>query len=310
MEGETDKQTCLLVHDRAAKMMTALPTPQKGGKRLQYLTTEVTKSIVYTQHREIAVPTDRYKPSVLALADAVRRTCRNLYIAVHDEGATVGDHQSNGAEVTVQILRAKAALLVQQIEDRVAVDGGGLDVHGQKRSDETGDGDSHKRAKFADAAFSLLEESFLVDDSEAGKQAPKSPKLDDDAYKRRVNQVTSTDLSLHEHEDQPVSFSFENEDIECLEDYEFTFGDDEFCDDSICTDEEALKQLTFPYGKHEPVKRLTSVGVLTVSASMPADCKTLSTRFVRTWREKLNAAGEQIWLRRSLRGKGILLDGK
>jgi hypothetical protein len=33
----------------------------------------------------------------------------------------VSDHQANGAaEVTVQILRAKAGLLVQQIEDRAA----------------------------------------------------------------------------------------------------------------------------------------------------------------------------------------------
>ena len=54
--------------------------------------------------------------------------------------------------------------------------------------------------------------------------------------------MTSTDLSLYEHEDQPVSTSFENEDIECLEDNEPTFDDDEFYDESICTDEEALMQ--------------------------------------------------------------------
>lgn len=120
MEGETDKQTCLFVHDRATKMMTAIPTPQKGGKHLQYVTTEVTRFIVHTQHWEIAIRTDR-EPSVLALADAVGRTCRNLDTVVHDEGAPVEDRQSNGAaEITVQILRAKAALLAQQIEDRVA----------------------------------------------------------------------------------------------------------------------------------------------------------------------------------------------
>ena len=43
MDGEVDKQTCLFVHDMATKMMTAIPTPQKGGKHLQYLTTEVTR---------------------------------------------------------------------------------------------------------------------------------------------------------------------------------------------------------------------------------------------------------------------------
>ena len=33
--------------------------------------------------------------------------------------------------------------------------------------------------------------------------------------------------------------------------------------------------------------------------ALPMDCKTLSTRFVRTWREKKNDKGEAIWLRRS-----------
>ena len=40
--------------------------------------------------------------------------------------------------------------------------------------------------------------------------------------------------------------------------------------------------------------------VLTTDASsMPADAKVLSTRFVRTWREKVDKDGKQIWLRRS-----------
>ena len=40
---------------------------------------------------------------------------------MHDEGAPVGDHQADAtAEVTVQVLRTKAHLLIQQVEDRVA----------------------------------------------------------------------------------------------------------------------------------------------------------------------------------------------
>ena len=66
--------------------------------------------------------------------------------------------------------------------------------HGQKRADETDDGDSHKRVKFADKGFSLLEKTFLLDDSDAGQQAPKIPKLDDGAYKQGLSQVTS-----HQH---------------------------------------------------------------------------------------------------------------
>ena len=190
-------------------------------------------------------------------------------------------------------------------------------AHGHKRGDEATDDDSHKRVKFADAGFSLLERTFLVDDSSAGERAPKTPKLDEKTENQHLNQVTSTDLSLYEHEDQPVNVSFENEDIECLEGYELTFDDDDFYDNSICTNEEALKQLTFPYTKHEPmvdenelqrldaladaveIERLTAMSVLTDSANMPADCKVLSTRFVRTWREKVNSADEQVWLRRS-----------
>ena len=43
-------------------------------------------------------------------------------ITVHDEAAPVGDHQANGAaEVTVQQIRARAGILVQQIEDKVAL---------------------------------------------------------------------------------------------------------------------------------------------------------------------------------------------
>ena len=425
MDGEVDKQTCLFVHDRATKMMAAIPTPQKGGKHLQYLTTEVTRFIVHTQHREIAIRTDR-EPSILALTDAVKRTCRNLDIVVHDEGAPVGDHQSNGAaEITVQILRAKAGLLVQQIEDRlaggkvifgcnhpvfcwalihagwlhnhfsvaagqtayercsdrvysgklamfgedvlgylrtdlkaaprwqhgiwmgktvsgdlhiigtengifvtrsirrnavpfnlnrlgdlenwpwefgyaalgnrlvynkrvtqpmafgtgaalppqidveaiqveqyalthpnedvehsaeagevpnlptpgeasstpmeaseVAADGATGEVsssaehavaHGHKRGDEAADDDPHKRVKFADAAFSMLERTFLEDDSSVAERVPKTPKLNEDAEKQKLNQVTSTDLNLYEHEDQPVSVTLGNEDIECLD---------------------------------------------------------------------------------------------
>ena len=59
--------------------------------------------------------------SILAVVDGIKRSCRNLGVTVHDEGAPVHDHQANGAaEVTVQVLRQKAGLLVQQIEDKVA----------------------------------------------------------------------------------------------------------------------------------------------------------------------------------------------
>ena len=59
MEDESDKQTCLFMHDRATKLMHVVPTPQKGAKFLQYMVADVTRFIVYTQHREFAMRTDR-----------------------------------------------------------------------------------------------------------------------------------------------------------------------------------------------------------------------------------------------------------
>ena len=54
------------------------------------------------------------------------------------------------------------------------------------------------------------------------ERAPKTPRLDEKAEKQRLSQVTNTDLSLNEHEDQPVNVTLENEDIECLETCELT----------------------------------------------------------------------------------------
>ena len=45
--------------------------------------------------------------------------------------------------------------------------------------------------------------------------------------------------------------------------------------------------------------RLERLQVLQDPARVPADSKVLSTRFVRTWREKHDASGQPIWLRRS-----------
>jgi len=77
-----------------------------------------------------------------------------------------------------------------------------------------------------------------------------------------------------------------------------------------------LKELSFPYSAQEPdlpqeelqrldaladqveVQRLIGLEVLK-DDNLPLDCKALSTRFVRTWREKKNEAGDAIWLRRS-----------
>ena len=173
-------------------------------------------------------------------------------------------------------------------------------AHGQKRSDETEHGDAPKRVKFADAGFSALERTFLLDDSATGESAPKTPKLDEDTKQKSLNQVTSTDLSLYEHEDDPVSFAFNNDELDELEEYELNFSNDELYDSQELNNDELTKQLMFPFSKREPnltpeelqrldaiadmmeVKRLKSMQVLTDTTEMPTDHKVLSTRFVRT----------------------------
>ena len=77
-----------------------------------------------------------------------------------------------------------------------------------------------------------------------------------------------------------------------------------------------LDELSFPYTPQEPelsadelqrldsiadqveVERLSGLQVLQED-NLPHDAKSLSTRFVRTWREKKDKQGNTIWLRRS-----------
>ena len=132
---------------------------------------------------------------------------------------------------------------------------------------------------------------------------------------REMNQVTSTDLSLYEHEDDPVSFSFQQDELDELEAYDMNFDDEEYYGDVEIVDEMALQELTFPFSVHEPcltedeflcldtiadaleLIRLREMQVLTDANAMPTDSKILSTRFVRTWREKLGKHGKPVWLR-------------
>ena len=114
-----------------------------------------------------------------------------------------------------------------------------------------------------------------------------------------------------------MSFAFNNDELDELEEYELNFSNDELYDSQELSNDEMAKQLMFPFSKEEPnlsaeelqrldaiadmieVKRLKSMQVLTDASEVPSDHKVLSTRFVRTWREKLSDTGEPIWLRRS-----------
>ena len=105
--------------------------------------------------------------------------------------------------------------------------------------------------------------------------------------------------------------------------YEFEFHDDEFLaegESSEIQDVEMariLQQLTFPFSLKEPslsademmrldpladqleLQRLQKLHMLQSPESVPSNSKVLSTRFVRSWREKHDDKGNPIWLRRS-----------
>ena len=123
MRDEEDKLTVLMVHDRDTNMCGAFPTQQKGGQSFQYLVTELSRFIVQTGHVEVSLKCD-CEPSTTSLAEAVRKACASLRITVHLKPTPTGDHQSNGAaETMVHVLRSKANLLVQQIEDATGCTG-------------------------------------------------------------------------------------------------------------------------------------------------------------------------------------------
>ena len=131
------------------------------------------------------------------------------------------------------------------------------------------------------------------------------------------------DGTEYTHEDSPNPTFFDNDELEKLEGYddelmvEREYGDE----DSLMTDAQlshALDRLTFQFTESEPdlgpeelaaldkladdveLQRLRTMQVLLPFD--PSDDKeyvSLSTRFVRTWREKKDGDGRQIWLRRS-----------
>ena len=68
---EGDKLTVLFIHDQFTKLMGAIPTPQKGGKSLNYIVTEVVRFIMQTNHKEISLRCD-CEPATLAILVSVQ----------------------------------------------------------------------------------------------------------------------------------------------------------------------------------------------------------------------------------------------
>eukprot|EP00435_Cladocopium_sp_Y103_P048243 s97_g14.t1 len=200
-----------------------------------------------------------------------------------------------------------------------------MDVQSSSAGHKRLDADSVPEDEAAKRQRIGLEQPMTPDDQmlAAGERSPKAPRLAESPKRQMMNQVTSTDLSLYEHEDDAVRFQFEDDELDRLEQYDFEFEDDEWLVlDELSADasfdlKNAIKELSYPYGPTEPdvsdeqlrhldgladqveLQRLTKLGVLQDPDSVPADSKVLSTRFVRTWREKRSEDGSPIWLRRS-----------
>ena len=133
-----------------------------------------------------------------------------------------------------------------------------------------------------------------------------------------------------EHEDEPNTTWFEEDDIDMMEEYDYMLEDESECpnfgalgeDGEISTaDFEAnIDKLCKPFSKHEPeltndelaeldmladqveIGRLKSMGVLVqvedLQLAPGQKPKELSTKFVRTWRDKV-VKGNRVWLRRA-----------
>ena len=119
--GTDDSLTVLFMHDRSTKMMHAVPTPAKGGRSLPYLTQELCRFISWLGHQEVCLRTDN-EPSAVSLLESCRKALKGLGVHTTVELVVPGNKEGNGAaEVTVQVIRNQANLLVEQVERSLGV---------------------------------------------------------------------------------------------------------------------------------------------------------------------------------------------
>ena len=114
-----------------------------------------------------------------------------------------------------------------------------------------------------------------------------------------------------EHLNIEPDVSSEEQDFDVMLQHELNLEEDPY--EPISELNNSMKELSYPDSPQEPelnadelqrldsiadqveIERLFSLQVL-LEDSLPADAKCLSTRFVRTWREKKDEAGNAIWL--------------
>ena len=113
--GTDDSLTVLFMHDSSTKMMHAVPTPANGGRSLPYLTQELCRFISWLGHQEVCLRTDN-EPSAVSLLESCRKALKGLGVHTTVELVVPGNKEGNGAaEVTVQVIRNQANLLVEQV---------------------------------------------------------------------------------------------------------------------------------------------------------------------------------------------------
>ena len=123
-----------------------------------------------------------------------------------------------------------------------------------------------------------------------------------------------------QHEDDSHPTHFQDLEVDELEAYDFQLEDEVDNDDDVSsTNADMIKQLCFPYSQTEPrlsdealmqidilagkldISRLKDMGVLIPAGTFEFNGqvpKRLTTRMVRTWREK-RIDGQRVWFRRS-----------
>eukprot|EP00434_Breviolum_minutum_P046245 symbB.v1.2.041711.t1/scaffold8537.1/size8461/1 len=144
--------------------------------------------------------------------------------------------------------------------------------------------------------------------------------LELEASERPAKQARTRDVMAVEekHEDEMLEFHFQDTEVEMLEEYDETLEGHDFESYEFAESPgDGMKDLIFPYTPQEPelameemskldiiadkieVERLKDMGVLIpMDDGNIEEMKSFSTRFVRTWRDKIYD-NNRVWLRRS-----------
>ena len=193
--------------------------------------------------------------------------------------------------------------------------------HGEKHGTEHEDEGSRAKRSHVGESAEFVPHGDMVPQtprSEAGEVLDDTPFAEMASPSKVSRHDGSIDLLGFirniEHLDIEPEVQFGDDDLTLLE-HELHLHEEPYEDDEV-TMANHLKELSFPYTPQEPelsadelqrldaladeveIKRLSELTVLQAD-SLPEDAKCLSTRFVRTWREKKDAGGQAIWLRRS-----------